>query len=139
MGDDSGSLGEPMSDAPRRTALVADASADNRRPLRQALEQLRFAVIEVGDGTEAIDALAGRVFDVVVTDVWMPGADGIAVIQSIRQVSPGVAIFVVTGGGPGLSIASAAALAQVWGARRVYVKPFDMHELIAEIDTLFPR
>lgn len=132
-------VGEPMRDASKRTVLIADASADNRRPLQQALGKAGFAVVEVGNGVEAIDALRRDNFDVVVTDVWMPGADGIAVIQSIRTVSPGAAIFVVTGGGPGLSIASAAALAHVWGARKVYVKPFDMNDLVEEIEALFRR
>lgn len=127
-----------MSDAPTRTVLIADASADNRRPLRHELSKAGFAVVEVGNGTEAIEALGRDGFDVVVTDLWMPGADGIAVIQSIRKVSPQAEIFVVTGGGPGLSIASAAALAQVWGARKVYVTPFEMHDLIGEIGALFP-
>jgi hypothetical protein len=60
------------------------------------------------------------------------------VIQSIGTAFPEVAIFVVTGGGPGLSIASAAALALVWGARKVYTRPFEMSELIDEIAALFP-
>lgn len=127
-----------MSDAPTRTVLIADASADNRLPLQQALDAAGFAVVEVDNGVEAIDVLNRSSFDVVVTDVWMPGADGIAVIQSIRELSPLSAIFVVTGGGPGMSIASAAALALVWGARKVYVKPFQINELIREILALFP-
>jgi len=127
-----------MSNASTRTVLIADASADNRLPLQQALEAAGFTVVEVDNGVEAIEALQRSSFDVVVTDVWMPGADGIAVIQSIRKLSPLSAIFVVTGGGPGMSIASAAALALVWGARKVYVKPFQISELIQEILTLFP-
>jgi len=126
-----------MIDAPMRTVLIADASADNRLPLQQALSQAGFAVVETGNGVEAIEALRRDAFDVVVTDLWMPGADGIEVIQSIRTVSPRSAIFVVTGGGTGLSIASAAALAQVWGARKIYVKPFEMGELVHEILALF--
>ena len=131
-------LGEPMSNAPTRTVLIADGSADNRLPLQQALDAAGFAVTEVGNGVEAIDALKRSPFDVVVTDVWMPGADGIEVIQSARRLSPLATIFVVTGGGPGMTIASAAALALVWGAHKVYVKPFEMGELIREILALFP-
>lgn len=130
-------LGEPMSNAPTRTVLIADGSA-NRLPLQQALDAAGFAVTEVGNGVEAIDALKRSPYDVVVTDVWMPGADGIEVIQSARKLSPLATIFVVTGGGPGMSIASAAALALVWGAHKVYVKPFEMSELIREILALFP-
>ena len=120
------------------TVLIADASADTRLPMRLALDAAGFAVTEAGNGMDAIAALSGHAFDVVVTDLWMPGADGIAVIQSIRRIASEVAIFVVTGGGPGLSIASAATLAQVWGARRVYVRPFDLDDLIGEIAALFP-
>ena len=127
-----------MSNAPTRTVLIADASADSRQPLQQALDAAGFDVVEVDNGMEAIDALKRSPFDVVVTDVWMPGADGIELIQSARKFSPLATIFVVTGGGPGLSIASAAALALVWGAHRVYVKPFEMGELIREILALFP-
>ncbi|QDZ09484.1 response regulator [Devosia ginsengisoli] len=127
-----------MNNASTRTVLLADASADNRLPLRQALSAVGFTVAEVGNGKDAIEALRRDRFDVVVTDLWMPGADGIEVIQSIRTVSPLSTIFVVTGGGPGLSIASAAALARVWGARKVYVKPFEISELIQEIVILFP-
>lgn len=118
--------------------LIADASADTRLPLRRALDAAGFAVTEAGNGVEAITALSGHPFDVVVTELWMPGADGIAVIQAMRRIASEVAIFVVTGGGPGLSIASAATLAQVWGARKVYVRPFDLDDLIGEIAALFP-
>ena len=47
------------------------------------------------------------------------GRRRIQVVQAIRKVDADIAVFVITGGGPGLSIASAAALAQVWGARKV--------------------
>ncbi|WP_082531317.1 response regulator [Devosia sp. Root436] len=126
-----------MIDAPMRTVLIADANADSRRPLRDALSDAGFAVVEVDDGMEAIETLGREAFDVVVTDLWMPRADGIAIIQSMRAISPAAEIFVVTGGGPGLSIATAAALALVWGARKVYVKPFEMGELIVDIRALF--
>lgn len=127
-----------MAHAAVPTVLIADASADTRQPLRQALDAAGFVVTEAGNGVDAIAALSGHAFDVVVTDLWMPGVDGIAVIQSIRRIASEVAIFVVTGGGPGLSIASAATLAQVWGARKVYVRPFDIDDLIGEIEALFP-
>lgn len=120
-----------------RTVLIADASAETRLPLRQALGAAGFAVVEAASGTHAIDMLGRAAFDVVVTDVWMPGADGLAVIRSTRKLSPDAAIFVVTGGGPGLSIASAATLAQVWGALKVYVKPFDIGDLVGQISGLF--
>ena len=113
--------------------LIADDSAANRLALRLELLDQGFSVDEAEDGTQAIAALESSRYQAVVTDVWMPGADGIAVVQAIRRLAPDIAVFVITGGGPGLSIASAAALAEVWGAEKVYVKPFDVRVLVDEL------
>ena len=121
----------------RTVAVLADAVADdsaaNRLTLKLELTDQGFAVVEAEDGSRAIALLGTQRFAAVITDVWMPGADGIQVVQAIRKVDADVPVFVITGGGPGLSIASAAALAQVWGARKVYVKPFDVRELVADL------
>src|SRR6218665_365281 len=114
--------------------LVADDSAANRLALRLELLDQGFSVDEAEDGKAAIAMLGHTRYDAVITDVWMPGADGIAVVQAIRKQAPGVPVFVITGGGPGLSIASAAALAEGWGAQKGYVKPFDVRILVAELE-----
>jgi CheY-like chemotaxis protein len=114
--------------------LIADDSAANRHTLKLELTDRGLGVEEASDGTDAIAKLAGRKYAAVVTDVWMPGADGIQVVQAIRKVDGEIPVFVITGGGPGLSIASAAALAEVWGARKVYVKPFDVRELATDLE-----
>lgn len=113
--------------------LVADDSPANRLALKLELLDQGFDVDEAEDGKAAIAMLAAGRYDAVVTDVWMPGADGIAVVQTIQKLAPDMPVFVITGGGPGLSIASAAALAEVWGAEKVYVKPFDVRILVAEL------
>lgn len=118
---------------PRPHVLIADDSAANRLALRLELLDRGFSVDEAEDGKKAIAALETGHYQGVVTDVWMPGADGIAVVQAIRRLAPDIAVFVITGGGPGLSIASAAALAEVWGAEKVYVKPFDVRVLVEEL------
>ena len=118
--------------AEQRIVLIADDSAANRLTLKLELLDQGFGVDEANDGTDAIAKLGDRKYAAVVTDVWMPGADGIQVVQAIRKVDAEVPVFVITGGGPGLSIASASALAQVWGARKIYVKPFDVRELAVD-------
>ena len=116
-----------------RHILVADDSAANRLALKLELQDQGFTVAEAEDGRSAITMLGEHDYAAVITDVWMPGADGIAVVQAINAKAPGIPVFVITGGGPGLSIASAAALAEVWGAQNVYVKPFDVRVLVAEL------
>jgi CheY-like chemotaxis protein len=125
-----------MSQVEGPIVLVADDSAANRLALRLELIDQGLRVEEAADGTEAIERLKARRYAAVVTDVWMPGADGIEVVQAIRAIDSDVPVFVITGGGPGLSIASAAALAEVWGAERVYVKPFDVRDLVSELKAL---
>lgn len=119
--------------------LVADDSAANRLALRLELQDQGFTVAEAEDGRAAIAMLGDGQFAAVITDVWMPGADGIAVVQAINAKAPGLPVFVITGGGPGLSIASAAVLAEVWGAQNVYVKPFDVRVLVAELMTALSK
>ena len=119
--------------AEQRIVLIADDSAANRLTLKLELLDQGFGVDEANDGTDAIAKLGDKKYAAVVTDVWMPGADGIQVVQAIRKVDAEVPVFVITGGGPGLSIASASALAQVWGARKIYVKPFDVRELAVDL------
>jgi CheY-like chemotaxis protein len=122
-----------MSDNPTPCILIADDSAANRLTLKLELADAGFDVDEAASGTEAMDRLKARSYSAVVTDIWMPGANGIEVIQAIRAIDSEVPVFAITGGGPGLSIASAAALAEVWGAEKVYVKPFDVRDLVGAI------
>jgi two-component system chemotaxis response regulator CheY len=124
--------------AAAHSVLIADDSAANRLTLRLELMDRGLEVIEAESGTEAIGKLGDQRFAAVVTDVWMPGADGIAVVQSIRRLAPETPVFVITGGGPGLTIASAAALAETWGAVKVYVKPFDVRLLVDDLVALLP-
>jgi len=117
----------------RRKVLIADDIAANRLALRLELADRGFEVVEAENGAEALRLLGAGGFDAVVTDIWMPEADGIEVIRALRQVAPDTLVFAITGGGPGMSIASASTLAEVWGAEKVYIKPFDVRELAVEM------
>jgi CheY-like chemotaxis protein len=113
--------------------LVADDVKAVRYTLVLEMEDEGWAVDEAGSVAELESRLAGGSYDVLVTDIWMPDGDGISVIKSIRHSHPGLRVFAISGGGPGLSLASAASLAEVWGAEKLLVKPFDVSELIAAI------
>jgi two-component system chemotaxis response regulator CheY len=113
--------------------LVADDVEAVRYTILLEMGDLGWAVEEASSGEETMRKLDSGSYDVLVTDIWMPKGDGIAVIKAIRRKQPNLRIFAISGGGPGMSLASAAALAEVWGAEKLLVKPFDVAELIEAI------
>lgn len=110
---------------------------DDVEPLRESVAiGLRAAGIEAdaaASGTEALERLRTGGYDVLVTDIWMPEIDGVSLIKSLAAEFPGLRIMAMTGGGPDMTIETALSLAQVWGAERVFVKPFDEARLAEAI------
>ena len=68
--------------------------------------------------------------DAVVTDLWMPGLDGLGLIKRIREAQPDLRVFAITGGGPRMTMEAATSIAEVWGAEKVFLKPFDEDVLL---------
>ena len=73
--------GAPRRPAARRRILLADDSPTLRARLRSELSGAGFEVVDVADGHEALERLAGAGFDAVVSDVQMPRRDGFAVAE----------------------------------------------------------
>jgi len=89
----------------RGSILVADDDALFRAALVRYLEAERFDVASLADPEEALEALARRPFDVVLTDLKMPGLDGIELIRRARELDPTAVCIVITGfGSPERSI-----------------------------------
>jgi DNA-binding NtrC family response regulator len=64
--------------------------------LRDDLEAAGYQVDHVADGKEAIAALARTSFDVVITDVRLPGADGMQVLEAAKRARPDTEVLVMT-------------------------------------------
>jgi DNA-binding NtrC family response regulator len=89
----------------RDSVLVVDDDAVFRAALVRWLERQSYEVVAVGDADAGLDRLEQRPFDVVLTDLRMPGVDGIELIRRIRRVDPEAVCVVVTGfGNPERSI-----------------------------------
>ena len=88
------------------------------------------------DGARALELLATQRFDVVVTDVRMPGgADGIEVLKKVRASSDETAVILMTAYG---SIAEAVR-AMKYGADDYLTKPFDPDDAVAAIERAIER
>lgn len=79
--------------------LVVDDAADIRETLRGVLEKSGYRVIEAGDGKAGIAAYKAHRPALVLTDLNMPGAHGIAVAAELLSFDPQARIIVMTGSG----------------------------------------
>jgi two-component system response regulator AtoC len=114
-----------------RTKQIRVLVVDDERGARMALEvPLRlsgYEVIAVADGRAAIELGQKNEFDVVVTDVFMPGVGGLEVVREFRRFSPQTKIIVMTAQGS-LEIALQAIEE---GAVDFIAKPFDIEQVLS--------
>src|SRR2546427_10695954 len=75
--------------------LVADDEPGVRESLAEVLRDAGYEVQAVADGDAALAALQSRDFGMIITDLRMPGADGIAVLKRAREVSPQTLVLVM--------------------------------------------
>ncbi len=80
-------------------ALIADDDAGIQLTLSALLEQKGYVVTAVGNGVEAVAALSGNDFNIVLLDIRMPQMDGFEACKSIRELENGknVPILMLTG------------------------------------------
>lgn len=122
---------EAASARPRLRVLIAEDEAHLGTLLEQFLIGRGHAVTLVRDGRAALDALRARDHDVALTDVQMPGMDGLALLAAARALPVAPEVVVVTGNGA----AETQLRALRHGAYDAVAKPYRM----AEIDLLVQR
>jgi DNA-binding NtrC family response regulator len=83
----------------KRAVLLAEHEPSSRQLLQQALQSHGCEVHAVDDGRQAIDALQGRDFDLVVTDLELPRADGWQVLAASKQACAELPVVLVTAHG----------------------------------------
>lgn len=83
-----------------RSVLVTEDDTLVAEVLTDALQTAGYEVKVAGDGLEALAAIDERHFDVLVTDLKMPGLAGEGLIKLLRSTQPDLPIVVVTGASP---------------------------------------
>jgi len=68
-----------------KTILVVDDSASMRQVVSIALKSASFEVFEAGSGEEALAFLDGRRVNLIISDVNMPGIDGITLVREVKK------------------------------------------------------
>ncbi|MDP2313896.1 MAG: sigma-54 dependent transcriptional regulator [Pseudomonadota bacterium] len=114
----------------RSRILVVDDEPSIRKVLQAHLARDGHAVETATDGGEAITRLEGEPFDLVITDLKMPGVGGLELLAHVRQNLPGLPLIVITAHGTVDSAVEALKL----GAFDYITKPFDLAELRTAVD-----
>ncbi len=109
--------------------LVVEDSAAVRLAVTEVMEQAGHAVAEAENGRIAIGRLETESFDLVITDVLMPEADGVEVIKAVRARHPDTRVLAMSGGAPNLPAGYALKMAEMFAADAVLYKPFLNEEL----------
>jgi len=111
--------------APR--VLVADDEEAIRELLVRTLALAEYHVRTVPDGQAAVDLLRAEPFDLLITDLRMPGLDGLALIREARRLYPHLPIVIITG----FSTEASAIEAINLGVAGYLTKPFRMAKVLA--------
>ena len=113
--------------------LVVDDDALIRSLAVKTLQSAGYAVDESADGDDAVSKLRKKKFDLVVTDIVMPGRDGISVTDHIRNSGLPVQVIAMSACTDGGKTASALDFARYF-AEDVIQKPFTKQQLIDTVN-----
>jgi GAF domain-containing protein/CheY-like chemotaxis protein len=106
--------------------LVVDDEESVGAVIGDVLEALGHNAVVLTDGTAAIERLREERFDAVFTDLAMPGVSGWQVARAVKDKSPEVPVFVVTGFGVELSVEERRA----HGVAAIFSKPLNIEDLV---------
>lgn len=109
--------------------LAAEDSATQAAALRSHLEEAGFDVTLTTNGDEALAAVRRQSYDLVVSDVVMPGIDGYELCRSIKEHNPEIPVVLLTSMRDPLDVVNALAA----GADNFLRKPYQQEELVHRI------
>lgn len=116
--------------------LVVDDIDVVRFTVRRFLERGGHSVRESASTEEAERELARLLPDILVTDLWMPGRDGLSLINTVKTHYKRLPVIAITGGAPRSPQTFSLDAAARMGADRVLMKPIGMNELLSKVAEL---
>ncbi len=115
--------------------LVIDDEPNNREALSLLLASAGYQVRTAGSGEEALNILQESPFEVVITDLFLPGVSGIEILKRIKEDSPYTNVILVTGH----ASAESAVEAMKEGAFDYVTKPIDFQKLKILVGKAFEK
>jgi CheY-like chemotaxis protein len=115
--------------------VVIDDQEPIRRIVRRALEQAGHEVLDASDGQAGLQLLERHSADAVISDIFMPGLDGIQTLREIRKQFPRVRVIVISGGDSS-GMLDLRRDAELLGAVKSLPKPFTTHDIVAAVNSV---
>jgi DNA-binding NtrC family response regulator len=124
-----------MSESPQQHLLFVDDESAFREVMAERLAEHGFRVEQAGSGEEALERLSEFAFDILVTDLRLPGVDGRQVLDEAFARYPEIIAIVITGYG---TVREAVEVTRL-GAEGFITKPFQFEELLHELSVAIER
>lgn len=117
--------------------LVVDDDKSTREAIEDFLQHQNqnLAIKTASDGNTALDLVKAENFDIIITDLKMPGMDGLEVLRSVKEIEPDAVVILVTG----YATVETAIEAMKHGAYDYITKPFRLEELLIVIKNACER
>jgi CheY-like chemotaxis protein len=122
-----------MSSRPQKRIMIVEDNNDGREGMAILLRMEGFQVTSATNGYEALSVAESARPDLIITDLVMPGLDGIEMIKSLRQISDFTSLPIVVLTAHGKAKAEDAIKA---GATRTMIKPVVVNEFLSLINNL---
>ncbi len=113
--------------------LIVDDSKTLCQILVDLMNSLGYENKSVTDGLQALTILKEEVFSVVISDIEMPGIDGLTLIKRIKENSQEIDVISITGFGTKYSYSEVIKT----GASDFIIKPFGLDEVVAKLNRIF--
>jgi len=114
------------------TILVADDEALARHSVAEVLQEEGYRVYEAADGTAALKLLDEVEVDLILSDLKMPGADGLAVLKKVREAYPQTMVMLITAYASVDTVVDALRL----GAQDYLLKPLLLDDVLHKVRRL---
>ena len=129
----------PVQSAQKRSVasariLVVDDEESIRDLCARVLTRAGYAVTTAPSGEDAVSTLATATFDLLISDIRMPGMSGLEVLERAKTAYPHIRVVLITGFGTPQILSRG----QPPGADRILTKPFSTAELLAAVRENLP-
>ncbi len=109
--------------------LIIDDDNDMRTILDEVLSLAGYKTTVAAEGNEGLHHFQNSTFDLIITDLIMPGKEGIETIIEVKKVNTETKIIAISGGGR-IDAADHLSVASKIGADATLAKPFRNHEIL---------